>query len=89
MHRVSRGFFSGRWSLLAALFVAAVLPHTAFAYATTTALSGRVTDAATQSVLRRASVTPTPVAAGAAGAGVLRTSADASGAFTRNAVTGD
>ena len=89
MHRLSHRLFSGLWSVLAALLVAAVLPHRAFAQATTTALSGRVTDAATQSVLRGATVTLTPVAAGAAGAGVLRTSADASGAFTRNAVTGD
>jgi TonB-dependent receptor len=69
--------------------VAAVLPDSAFAQATTTALSGRVTDAATQSVLRGATVTLTPVAAGAAGAGVLRTSTDASGEFTFNAAPGD
>jgi TonB-dependent receptor len=89
MHRLSHRLFSGLWSVLAALLVAAVLPHRAFAQATTTALSGRVTDAATQSVLRGATVTLTPVAAGAAGAGALRTSTDASGEFTLNAVPGD
>jgi hypothetical protein len=70
------------------LFLAAVLPHGAFAQAATTPLSGRFTTLRRSPSAAARLFTPAPVAAGAAGAGGLRTSTGASGEFTHNAVPG-
>lgn len=68
--------------LLIALAFAA--GHRASAQSASTTISGRVTDAATQAVLRGATVTLTPAAAAAP----LRTATDANGEFTLTALPG-
>lgn len=83
MHRHLRRLFT----LVATLVVAAASAPLAPAQSATT-LSGRVTDAATQSVLRGASVTLTPTAA-ASTATALKTATDADGEFTLTAPAGD